>query len=80
MNVARENAIEFATVPEAVAVRPTDKRSFRFVLFVWLAMSVAALALVAIYGSNVPSWDDWDIVPAATGPSACHSAMAMVAA
>jgi hypothetical protein len=37
------------------------------VLFVWLVMLTAALALVAVYGSNVPSWDDWDIVPAVTG-------------
>jgi hypothetical protein len=36
-------------------------------LIVWLVMLAAALTLVAVYGSNVPSWDDWDIVPAATG-------------
>src|SRR5262249_20021910 len=51
----------------AVAVRPTDKRPFRFVLFVWLGMVIAAFTLVAIFGSNVPSWDDWDMVPTATG-------------
>ena len=67
MNVVRGNGIEFATVPETVAVRPTDKRPFRFVLFVWLGMVIAALTLVAIFGSNVPSWDDWDMVPTATG-------------
>ena len=30
-------------------------------------MVIGALTLVAIYGSNVPSWDDWDMVPTATG-------------
>jgi hypothetical protein len=30
-------------------------------------MLVAALYLVGRYGSNVPSWDDWDMVPTLTG-------------
>jgi hypothetical protein len=30
-------------------------------------MLLAALAFVGAYGSNVPSWDDWDLVPALTG-------------
>ena len=30
-------------------------------------MFVALLALVARFGSNVPSWDEWDLVPALTG-------------
>jgi hypothetical protein len=30
-------------------------------------MLVAALVYVAQYGSNVPSWDDWDMVPTMTG-------------
>jgi hypothetical protein len=34
---------------------------------VWLVMLVAALAFVSRYGSNVPSWDDWDMVPTMTG-------------
>ncbi len=33
---------------------------------VWLAMLVAAVAFVAHYASNVPSWDDWDMVPTLT--------------
>ena len=33
---------------------------------VWLAMFVAAVAFVAQYASNVPSWDDWDMVPTLT--------------
>lgn len=40
------------------------------VLFVWIAwglMTVAAMLYVARYGSNVPSWDEWDMVPVLTG-------------
>lgn len=33
---------------------------------VWLAMFAAALCFVARYASNVPSWDDWDMVPTLT--------------
>ena len=33
----------------------------------WAAMLVGALVLVARYSSNVPSWDDWDMVPTLTG-------------
>jgi hypothetical protein len=44
----------------------TDRGPLTFNLIIWLVMLIAALALVANYGSNVPSWDDWDIVPAAT--------------
>src|SRR5271166_2822335 len=36
-------------------------------VFLWLFMTVAGLGLVARYGSNVPSWDEWDIVPTMTG-------------
>jgi len=32
----------------------------------WLAMLLGALGLVASYGSDVPSWDDWDMVPTLT--------------
>jgi hypothetical protein len=32
----------------------------------WLAAFAAALFLVLRYGSNVPSWDDWDMVPVLT--------------
>src|SRR5262245_51085069 len=34
---------------------------------IWAAMLAAGLALVARYGSNVPSWDEWDMVPTLTG-------------
>ncbi|MEJ7914047.1 MAG: hypothetical protein WKF70_12885, partial [Chitinophagaceae bacterium] len=39
-------------------------------LMVWGTLGVmlaAALAFVWRYGSNVPSWDDWDMVPTMTG-------------
>lgn len=32
----------------------------------WLVMLAAALLFVRAYGSNVPSWDDWDMVPTLT--------------
>lgn len=34
---------------------------------IWAIMTGAALLYVARYGSNVPSWDEWDMVPALTG-------------
>lgn len=42
----------------------------RTVVFVWGAFALmlsGALALVGLYGSNVPSWDGWDMVPTLTG-------------
>lgn len=38
-----------------------------FVWGLWAGLSTAALVLVARYGSNVPWWDDWLIVPALAG-------------
>lgn len=38
-----------------------------FVWATWALMLVAALAFVGTYGSNVPSWDGWDMVPTMTG-------------
>ena len=38
-----------------------------FVWLVWAAMLIGALAFVGKYGSNVPSWDGWDMVPTLTG-------------
>jgi len=32
----------------------------------WAAMLLAALAFVWRFGSNVPSWDDWDMIPVLT--------------
>ncbi len=32
----------------------------------WAAMLAAALLFVSRFGSNVPSWDDWDMIPVLT--------------
>src|SRR4051794_23385015 len=32
----------------------------------WAAMLAAALLFVGRYASNVPSWDDWDMIPTLT--------------
>src|SRR5919109_933613 len=32
----------------------------------WAATLVAALLFVSRFGSNVPSWDDWDMIPVLT--------------
>jgi hypothetical protein len=32
----------------------------------WAAMLLAALLFVSHFGSNVPSWDDWDMIPVLT--------------
>jgi hypothetical protein len=34
---------------------------------IWGAMVISGLFLVYAYGRNVPSWDDWDLVPTMTG-------------
>ena len=34
---------------------------------VWAAMTIAAFAYVYQYGTNVPTWDDWDMIPVLTG-------------
>jgi hypothetical protein len=38
-----------------------------FVWGIWMLMFAAAIGFVWQYGSNVPSWDDWDMVPTMTG-------------
>jgi hypothetical protein len=38
-----------------------------FVWSVWLLMTVAGLTYVVVYGRNVPSLDEWDMVPTVTG-------------
>ncbi len=42
-------------------------RAALFVWGIWTVMLVAALSFIWNYGSNVPSWDDWDMVPMMTG-------------
>jgi hypothetical protein len=58
------------------AVEPSGQQNGRsphrllvslFVWVSWAVMVVAALAFVERYGSNVPSWDGWDMVPTLTG-------------
>ncbi|CAN5830765.1 hypothetical protein BH18ACI4_BH18ACI4_28960 [soil metagenome] len=44
-----------------------DRRILAFPLLVWAIMLIADIKLVSTYGSNVPSWDDWDFVPTITG-------------
>src|SRR5215470_13424327 len=38
-----------------------------FVWTIWVLMLGASLAFIWKYGSNVPSWDGWDMVPTLTG-------------
>ena len=43
------------------------RKSSILVWTVWATMLAAALLLVARFGNNVPSWDEWDMVPTLTG-------------
>ena len=52
---------------QAILGREVDRIPLAIVLLTWLAMTVAALGFVARYGSNVPSWDEWDMVPTMVG-------------
>jgi hypothetical protein len=52
---------------QATAATATDRLQLGIVLLIWTAMLAGALGLVTEYGSNVPSWDDWDMVPFVTG-------------
>jgi len=38
-----------------------------FVWTLWFVMTVSTVVFVRQFGSNVPSWDDWDMVPTMTG-------------
>ena len=44
-----------------------DGKILAFNLLVWAVMLLASIVFIARFGSNVPSWDDWDQVPTATG-------------
>jgi hypothetical protein len=64
----REAAMLAATAapvsrPRSIAARATAIT----VLATWTALFAAALVYVAHYGSNVPSWDDCDMIPTMTG-------------
>jgi hypothetical protein len=65
-----EQLDEPAKVEAAEREKKSTKRRLLAPLFVWgvwVAMFVAALIFVERYGSNVPSWDGWDMVPTLTG-------------
>jgi hypothetical protein len=52
--------------PSSTAARPS--RGGAIVAWgAWAIMTLGALALVYHYGVNVPTWDDWDMVPTLTG-------------
>ncbi len=56
-----------ATAGRATGPRHRNLGASVFVWAVWAAMLAAALLFVRTYGSNVPSWDEWDMVPTLTG-------------
>ncbi len=58
---------EDTPVTRESATAAPDGRPLRFTLLVWTIMFAATLVFVGSYGSNVPCWDDWDLVPTATG-------------
>lgn len=45
----------------------TRPRETQLVWAVCIVMTAATLLFVAHFSSNVPSWDDWDMVPTLTG-------------
>src|SRR5262245_41120890 len=51
----------------ARAMRVRQHLPLLVVFAVWVTMLVGTLAFVDRYGSNVPSWDGWDMVPTLTG-------------
>src|SRR5215831_13470412 len=48
------------TAPQSKAVR-------WIVWGIWTGMLIAALGYVWRFGSNVPFWDEWNLIPALTG-------------
>jgi hypothetical protein len=49
------------------AVSNAEGGAGAFVWGVWASLTVGSLAFVRRYGSKVPFWDDWGLVPARTG-------------
>src|SRR5690606_31545168 len=66
-----EGAVTGTIAPSrgAVPVRParTSRRAPLVVWSTWALMLAGALWFLGRYGSNVPSWDGWDMVPTLTG-------------
>jgi hypothetical protein len=56
-------------VQQALVLQPAgDNGATRlFVWIIWAAMFAGALAFVWRYGSNVPYWDEWSMVPVLAG-------------
>jgi hypothetical protein len=53
---------------EAVEKVPTPmNRTSLFVWSAWALLLICPIVYVVRYGSNVPSWDEWDMVPSMTG-------------
>ena len=67
MNQQVQTPVTARPLQDAPVVTTRDRPALPFVLLVWAIMFASALALIAIKGSNVPSWDDWDMVPTMTG-------------
>lgn len=67
MKKEAEHSNARSLLPKISASAISDRRRLTFVLLVLAAMLSAALGLIATKGSNVPSWDDWDMVPTTTG-------------
>lgn len=63
--MTRAIAAPVAAPPAAARLRE-DGRAGLVVWAVWLALVAGGLGFVARFGSNVPSWDDWDMVPVLT--------------
>lgn len=54
---------------ESFAQRPNLRARLTriFVYGMWVVLTLAALGIVWHYGENAPAWDDWTLVPVATG-------------
>jgi hypothetical protein len=53
--------------PTSPVELPRGRAVGLFVWAAWAVMLAAVLVFVARFSSNVPSWDDWDMVPTLTG-------------
>ncbi len=62
--------LQLDPVADPAPVAPLMSRGLTAVLFVWAAwglMLASGMQFVRAYGSNVPFWDDWNMVPVLTG-------------
>src|SRR5215469_926242 len=70
----RKSPADWCTLPKpgrkmqlADKVGILNRRTSAFVWAAWALLVLCAMVYVVDYGSNVPSWDDWDMVPTMTG-------------